>query len=293
VTFLLLQLVPGEPGMMVLNARGITPTDTAIAQINSELGYDQPLPVQYILWLQGVVSLDFGYSIQSNTPVFNELLIRMPATIELAVTSLFITVCAATVISLAAALNKDGFFDYFARILVNIGMSIPSFLLGILLIFFFSVKLKILPVMGRESLKSIILPASTLSLGMIAMYIRMLRTNILDVLSSDFISVARAKGLREYFVIKRHVLIYVLVTLVTLIGINLSSLLCGAVVVETIFSWPGIGKYVISAIKARDFPVVQGFILITTIIIVVINMLVDIILAAIDPRIRISIMEKD
>lgn len=271
---------------MILNARGISPTEDAIQKISKELGYDQPLIIQYFSWFKNILKLDFGYSIKTNTSVLEELLFRFLATVELAFISLFTTVVVSLIIGTLAAIYKNTVIDYIGRIVALIGSSMPSFWLGIILIYIFAVKLKILPVTGRGNAKHIILPAITLSFGMIAIYVRMLRSKMLDTLNKEFVFVARAKGLKEWLVILRHVLGHSILSVITLIGINLGSLLGGTVIVETIFSWPGVGKYVIDAIKARDYPVIQGFTLLMTVMFVLINLIVDISYAFLDPRIR-------
>lgn len=284
-TFLLINLAPGDPAEIILRFNGIEPSQAAINELREEMGLNDPIYIQYGRWLWNVLHLELGKSFRTGLPVIEEILYRFPATLELTIGSLCITLLIAIPAGIASALYRHSIVDHFTRIFTLLGTSLPRFWVGLLLIYFLAVKIKLFPVMGRGGIKHLVLPAVTLGFSMTAVYSRMLRASMLDILNQDFIKVARAKGLKEKFIIGKHALKNSLIPMVTLFGMSLGHLLGGSVIVELIFSWPGVGKFVIEAIFNRDYPVIQGFVLFMAVIFVLINLLVDISYGIIDPRI--------
>ncbi|NLU11251.1 MAG: ABC transporter permease [Tepidanaerobacter acetatoxydans] len=285
-TFLLTSLAPGDPVEVILRSRGIDPNKETIEVFREKMGLNCPLYIQYVKWLRKVIHLDLGSSLKTDTPVLEEFLIRLPATLELAICSIVVTIVLSIPLGIISAIYKNSIIDYLTRALAVLGNCIPDFWLGLLLIYLLSVKMKLFPVMGREGVKSIVLPTATLSFNMIASYVRILRATMLDVLSQDFVKVAEAKGLRRKWLISRYGLKNSLIPLITLFGMSLGRLLGGSVVVESIFAWPGIGKYIIDSIFVRDYPVIQGFVLLMALVFVFMNLFIDILYCIIDPRIR-------
>ncbi len=288
ITFALINLAPGDPAEIILRADGMEPTAEAVAVLREELGLNDPLYIQYGRWLWGVLHLDLGESFRTGRPVAEELFSRLPATLELTCAALVFMVILAVPAGILSALYRHTLVDHLGRLGALAGASLPGFWLGLVLIYLFSVKLGILPVMGRGGLEHLVLPAVTLGFGMAAVYARVLRAGMLDVLGQDYIKVARAKGLKEKWVIGRHALKNALLPAVTLLGMSFGSLLGGAVIVETIFAWPGVGKFAVESIFNRDYPVIQGYALIMAVVFVLANLLVDISYVFLDPRIRLE-----
>ena len=288
ITFALINLAPGDPAELMLRAEGMEPTKEAVEALREELGLNAPVHVRYCRWMWGVLHLDMGKSYRTGRPVTAEILDRFPATLELTIAALSFVLLFAVPLGILAALYRHAFIDHLSRILALLGASLPGFWLGLLLIYFFSVKLGIFPVMGRGTPSHLVLPAVTLGFAMAATYARLLRASMLDVLGQDFIKVARAKGLQEKWVIGRHALKNAVLAAVTMFGISLGSLLGGAVIVETIFAWPGVGKFAVDSIFNRDYPVIQGYALFMALFFVLANLLVDISYGLLDPRIRLE-----
>lgn len=288
ITFGLINLAPGDPAEIILRTGGIEPTREAVEVLREELGLNNPIYIQYGRWLWNALHLDLGNSFRTGQPVFVEILHRFPATLELTMAAMFFMLLLAVPIGIVAALYRHTLIDHLGRIFALVGASLPSFWLGLILISCISVKWGLLPVMGRGGWKHLVLPAITLGFGMAAVYMRLLRACMLDVLNQDFIKVARAKGLKEKWVIGRHALKNALLPVVTLFGMSFGNLLGGAVIVETIFAWPGVGKFVVDAIFNRDYPVIQGYVLLMSLVFVLVNLLVDISYVFLDPRIRLE-----
>lgn len=288
ITFALINLAPGDPAEIILRADGMEPTAEAVAVLREELGLNDPLYIQYGRWLWGVLHLDLGESFRTGRPVAEELFSRLPATLELTCAALVFMVILAVPAGILSALYRHTLVDHLGRLGALAGASLPGFWLGLVLIYLFSVKLGILPVMGRGGLEHLVLPAVTLGFGMAAVYARVLRAGMLDVLGQDYIKVARAKGLKEKWVIGRHALKNALLPAVTLLGMSFGHLLGGAVIVETIFAWPGVGKFAVESIFNRDYPVIQGYALFMAVVFVLANLLVDISYVFLDPRIRLE-----
>lgn len=288
ITFGLINLAPGDPAEIILRADGMEPTVEAVAVLREELGLNDPLHVQYGRWLWGVLHLDLGKSFRTGNPVAEELFSRLPATLELTCAALVFMVILAVPAGILSALYRHALVDHLSRLGALLGASLPGFWLGLMLIYFFSVKLGLLPVMGRGGLSHLVLPAVTLGFGMAAVYARVLRAGMLDVLGQDYIKVARAKGLKDKWVIGRHALKNALLPTVTLFGLSLGYLLGGTVIVETIFAWPGVGKLAVDSLFSRDYAVIQGYALLMAMVFVLANLLVDISYVFLDPRVRLE-----
>ena len=291
VTFLLIHLVPGDPAVALL---GLEADERAIATLRTKLSLDQPLVVQYATWLALVLKGDFGRSVQGGRDVLSLLFGALGPTAILAAAALALSLLIAIPAGVVAATRRGTGKDLAASLIALAGLSMPSFWLGVLLILTFSIRFPLLPSSGYVSplvdplahLKHLILPAVTLGSALAAGTMRMTRAVMIDIMRADFIRTARAKGLSEQTVVWRHALANARVTLLTLIGIQLGQLLGGVVITETIFGWPGIGKVTVDAIFARDYAVVQGAVLLTAAIYVVLNLVVDLAYTFLDPRIR-------
>jgi peptide/nickel transport system permease protein len=263
-------------------------TQADIDKIKTELGFNDPIPVQFARFLADAVRGDFGHSFRTSQPAMLEVLERVPNTLQLSVAALLIAVAVAVPAGVASAVNKGGIFDRFGKIIALVGQAMPNFWLGLLLIFFFAVKLRWLPTGGKGGWENIILPALTLGSFTMAALMRLTRSAMLNVLDSEYITMARAKGLPEWVVVLKHGLRSALIPIVTILGLQVGRLISGSVIVETIFAWPGMGRLSIQAINSSDYPVVQAAILLTSAAIVLANLGVDILYGFIDPRIRFA-----
>jgi peptide/nickel transport system permease protein len=286
LVFILIHLVPGDP-VDVMLGEAAQPADREA--LRTSLGLDQPLVVQWLDYLAGVAQLDLGNSLHSQRPILDILAERLPATAQLAVAGLIVAVLIAFPLGVLAAVRKDSAWDHSAMSVSLLGVSIPNFVMGPLLILAFSVSLGWFPVSGREGFASLVLPAITLGSAMAAILSRMVRSSLLEVLNEDYIRTARAKGLRPPTVVWLHDLPNALLPVITLLGLQLGTLLGGAVITEAVFSWPGIGQLTIEAIQRRDYPLVQACILLISLAYVVVNTLTDIVYAWLDPRVRIGV----
>jgi len=285
LVFFLIHLVPGDP-VEVMLGESARPADREA--LRASLGLDQPLLTQFSQYLSNVVQLDFGTSLHSKRPIVDILAERLPATFELATAALFVAIIIAFPLGVMAAVRKDTGWDHGAMAVSLIGVSIPNFLMGPLLILFFAVGLGWFPVSGRDGFGSLILPAITLGTAMAAILSRMVRATLLEVLDEDYIRTARAKGLSPRIVIWRHALRNALLPVITLLGLQLGALLAGAVITEAVFSWPGIGQLIIEAIQGRDYPVVQACVLLIAVTYVLVNTLTDLAYGWFDPRVRLG-----
>ncbi len=238
------------------------------------------------MWLSRAVHLDFGRSYVTGKPVLQDVLYYLPATLTLAGLGLLFTLLVSVPLGVSAALHKDRFQDHFTRTLAFIGVSMPSFWLGYLLLFLFSVKLRWLPPLGRGGILHMIMPVLTLSAMSIAINMRFLRANLLENMNSRSVFFARSRGLSEKRILWAHVMKNSLIPVITMTGMHLGEMLGGAVIVENIFAWPGLGRYAVQSVLNRDYPVLQCFILLMTVIFVLCNLVVDIVYALLDPRIR-------
>lgn len=285
VTFALVHISPVDPAEAYLTAAHIYPTPELLQQKRQEFGLDRPLLEQYLNTLKRMAQFDFGNSYLTNQPVWEEVKNRLPATVELAAWSMLFSALVSIPLGVLAAVYKNSWIDLLSRAISYFGASIPQFWLGYLLIFFFSVKLDLLPVEGRGSWQNVILPTITLSLVLISVYTRMLRTSVLEQLQESYVQYARTRGIREHSIMLKHVLKIAIAPLITGMGINMGKLLTGTIIVEQVFSWPGFGRYFVEAIFNRDIPVIQCYIFFAACLFIVCNLIVDLIQTAMDPRI--------
>jgi peptide/nickel transport system permease protein len=311
LVFLMLHSAGGDPAQTILGARA---DPESIAELRRELGLDRPLLVQYLAFLAGAVRGDFGRSYRSNTPVVAEIAARFPATIELAVAAMVIAVVAGVVFGTLAAVRRHSILDYVSSTVVLLGVSLPTFWLGLILIIIFGLWLRWLPISGRvdprlgadpslpfltlasllhgnwgvakDALRHLILPALTLAAWPAAIVARMTRASLIESLGQDYVRTARGKGLPEQLIVVSHAARNALLPVLTVVGLEFGTLLGGAVVTETIFSWPGLGQLTVTAIGARDYQIVQGVVVLLGAVFVLLNLLVDVLYAVLDPRIR-------
>jgi peptide/nickel transport system permease protein len=292
LSFALLALVPGDPVTAML---GMEANPAAIATLRAKYALDQPLPLRFAAWFGHVLIGDLGRSIQTGRPVTAMVFTALVPTLQLGLAALVVSLCIAIPAGIIAAARRNSAADLAASIVALTGLSLPSFWLGILLILALSIRLPLLPSSGYvplltyplDALRHLILPALTLGVAMAAATMRMTRAAMLDVLSMDYIRTARAKGLSRRRVVWRHALRNALLPVVTLVGLQLGQLLGGVVITESVFAWPGIGKLTVDAIFARDYPVVQGAILVTATLFVLINLGTDLLYGVLDPRLRV------
>lgn len=293
--FLVMRLLPGDAALYILGSEETAEVNReALAQIRRELGTDQPLPVQYVQWLWGVVRLDFGNSYWTKQPVIEELAQRYPMTANLAVMSLLLSTAIAIPIGVLSAVKQDTFADYAARIFVITGLSLPNFWLAILIILGLVHYFKWLPPLDYApfwvdpwlNFKQLVFPAAATGYRLSAISARMTRSSVLEVLRDDYVRTARAKGLREQTVVLKHALKNALLPVITITSVELLILFGGLVVVETVFTIPGIGRFLVDAIIHRDYPSIQALVFVFSLFVVVVNLLVDITYALLDPRIR-------
>ena len=288
LVFVLLHLVPGDP-VEVMLGESAQPADKE--SLRRALGLDRPLSVQFGRYLTDLVHFELGTSLYSRRPIRQVLLERLPATVELGIAALLVAVLSAVPLGILAALKKHTAWDVGAMGVALIGVSIPNFWMGPMLIVVGALWLGWFPVSGRSGTLSLVLPALTLGTAMAAVLSRMIRSALLEVLTEDFIRTARSKGLSDWAVTVRHGLRNALLPVVTLSGLQLGALMSGAVITETVFSWPGIGSLLIEAIHRRDYPVVQATVLVISVAYVMLNLLTDLVYAWIDPRIRLGARE--
>jgi peptide/nickel transport system permease protein len=281
--FLLRPLIPGDPIDFML---GETARPADRETLRKEFNLDRSLTKQYLIFLKGAAKGDFGRSIHTRRPVMATVLERFPATLELASGAMIVALLLAIPVGVMSAVKKDSLVDACSRVLAMLGVAMPNFWLGPLLIILFSIHLGWFPVAGREGPLNLILPSITLGTGMCAILTRMTRASMLEVITEDFIRAARARGLREVTVITKHGLKNALIPIITLLGLHMGGLLAGAVITETVFSWPGMGMLLITAINSRDFPLLQGCVAVISISYILINLMTDLAYAAANPRIR-------
>jgi peptide/nickel transport system permease protein len=285
LVFLMIHLLPGDPAVEIAS-RGPGMTPEAIQRIRVQLGLDQPLHVQYFRFLTRVARGDLGRSIINNQQVSTMIRAQVGSTVLLTVAGIATAIMIGVPLGLIAAVRHNSWIDTISMTGALIGVSMPSFWLGLLLILLFSVRLKWIPILGGTGLQGLILPALTLGIGASAIIARLVRSSMLEVLSQEYITTARAKGLHGRVVILRHGLKNALIPVVTIIGLQFGALLGGAVVIETVFARRGIGRMAIDAILAKDFPVIQGTVLFAALVYVSVNLAVDLLYSVIDPRIR-------
>ncbi|GFK92640.1 Nickel transport system permease protein NikB [Fundidesulfovibrio magnetotacticus] len=288
VVFLILRMAPGDPAQSWLRISQIPPTEENLVMARELLGLDRPLPVQYALWLEKASRLDFGRSYVTGRPVMDEILYYLPATLELAGASLLITMGLSVPLGVLAALRKDRLPDHLTRAMAFAGVSIPNFWFGFLLVWLFSMELGWLPPLGRGGWERLVMPAFSLALMSLAVNTRLIRASMLETMHQRYVLYARARGVGEGAVVWRHMFVNALIPILTATGMHVGELLGGAVVVESVFSWPGVGRFAVGSIFNRDFPVLQCFMLVMTTIFVVCNLAVDVAYAVADPRMRLG-----
>jgi peptide/nickel transport system permease protein len=283
VVFLLLHVVPGDPAQVLL---GDQATPQRVAEVRRALGLDRPLPEQYWRFVSRAVQGDFGQSIRAMRPVLPYVLERLPATLELAAGALLISTGLGIPLGVLAAARRRSIWDRLSISLALLAQSAPNFWVGLILIAVFSVKLGVLPVSGRGGLGHLVLPSVTLAIFFVGLVVRLTRSGMLEVLAQDYVRTAGAKGLPERLVIFRHALKNAMIPIVTVLGLQIGTLLGGAVVTETVFAWPGMGQLAVQAIYQRDYPVVQCIVLLLGGGFVLINWAVDVSYSVLDPRIQ-------
>lgn len=285
VVFIIMQLVPGDPAVLLA---GEGASKDTIEAIREQLGLNRPLYVQYFDYLMNVFRGDFGVSLKNSQPVLEEILVRLPITMELAFFSIIITIVLGMAAGIISAVKPYSLTDTTVMIVALLGISLPSFWFGLMMMYFFSVKLQILPVAGWESILHVILPALTLGAGGAAIVARMTRSSMLEVIRQDYIRTARAKGLRERVIVYKHALRNALIPVITVVGLQFGALLGGTVLVESIFAINGLGRMIVDSIRMRDLPMVQGGVLVASLVFVIVNLCVDVLYRFFNKRIELN-----
>jgi peptide/nickel transport system permease protein len=284
--FLMLHLIPGDPASIYLGDNLATPE--RLESIRHQMGLDRPIHIQYLDFLGRALQGDLGRSLQTGRPVALELSERLPRTAELAGAAFIVSAAFGISLGILSALRHNTWVDTFGMLVALAGVSMPIFWLGLLAILVFSIQLSWFPVTGQHGLASLVLPAMVLGIVSSATLARLVRSSMLEVLRHEYVTTARAKGLRERIVVRRHALKNALIPVVTVLGLEVGSLLSGAVITETVFARPGIGKLIVDSIQSKDFTVVQGGVLFVAVVYVVVNLAVDVSYGFLDPRIRVS-----
>ena len=285
LVFLLLHFIPGDPVDLML---GDSALGTDRETLRDQLGLNDPLIIQYLRYFGDLLQGDWGTSLFSKKPVFEEIMERVPATMELMLGAMVVTILVAMPLGLIAAVNKGTWIDQGAMIFSLLGVSIPNFWLGPMLILLFSIHFDLLPVNERGGLEHLILPALTLGTSLASILARITRSSVVETLQAEYIRTARSKGISELRILFRHALRNALIPIVTVIGLQVGVLLSGAIITEAIFDWPGLGNLLISAINSRNYPLVQGCVLFIAGSYVMVNLVIDLLYAYLDPRIRLS-----
>ncbi|ETP67238.1 ABC transporter permease [Planococcus glaciei] len=285
VVFTIMQLVPGDPAVLLA---GEGATKETIESLRVQLGLNQPLYVQYMEYVSNIFRGDFGTSLKNNQPVLDEILLRLPITLELAIFSTIITIVLGMAAGIISAVKPYSITDTVVMVIALLGISLPSFWFGLMLMYGFSVKLQIFPVAGWDSLAHIVLPAFTLGAGGAAIVARMTRSSMLEVIRQDYIRTARAKGVKERVIVYKHALRNALIPVITVVGLQFGALLGGTVLVESIFAINGLGRMIVDSIRMRDLPMVQGGVLVASLVFVAVNLLVDILYRFFNKRIELN-----
>ena len=283
LVFALIHFIPGDPARAML---GDIASETDIAQLREQLGLDRPLAVQYVAFLGGLARANLGTSLRTGGPVSSEIMARLPATFELAIAAIVVALAVAIPLGIAAAVWRGTIVDHAAMTLSLAGLSMPNFWLGPLLAIVFGVELGWLPVSGRGGLEHLVLPAVSLGAALAAVLARMTRASLVDQLREPYTQAARARGVSPLRVVLRHGFRNSLIPIVTLAGLQVGAVLTGAIITETIFAWPGVGRLLVQSIGFRDYPMVQGCILLIAVTYVGVNLIVDLLYVVLDPRIR-------
>jgi ABC-type dipeptide/oligopeptide/nickel transport system permease component len=283
LVFFAFQLIPGDPAQMYAGEQA---TKEVLEKVRKDLGLDRPVLVQYVSYLQRLVQGDLGQSFITRRPVIVEIKSRFWNTVKLSIAAITFATVLGLVMGTISAVNREGRWDYFFSILSLFGISTPVFWLALLLMYFFSIRLGILPTSGNDTWRHYIMPTFCLAVFSVAFITRMTRSSLLELLGEDFVRTARAKGLTEYRVLSTHVVRNALIPIITIVGLRFGYMLGGAVITETIFAWPGMGRLLVTAVEQRDIPIVQGVLLVFATAFVVVNLSVDVIYGFVDPRIR-------
>jgi len=283
IIFTVVRVIPGDPAYILAGPHA---TQEQMDQIRAQLGLDKHPVTQYFIFLKHLFQGDLGTSTRTGLPVIREIMTRFPNTLVLALASILLATVFGVTIGIIAGVKQNSKFDYLSMLVALLGLSMPVFWLGLMLMLLFSIQLGWFPAVGADSLKHIVLPAITLGANSTAIIARMTRSSMLEVIRLDYIRTARAKGLAEKVVISRHALKNALIPVVTVIGLQTGTLLGGAVLTEIVFAWPGIGRLLVEAILSRDYPVVQGVVLLIATVFIFVNLIVDILYSYLDPRIR-------
>ncbi|MBR2531616.1 MAG: ABC transporter permease [Lachnospiraceae bacterium] len=286
ILFTIMNLTPGDPAQMLI---GDTYTEEALVQLRHELGLDQPFFVRYFNYMKNALTGDFGISYRTRNPVFDEVFARFPHTVAIAMLSIVIQVVVGIIVGIVAAVKQYSLLDTVSQAITMILASVPDFWIGLMLLLFFSVKLKLLPLSGIESWKGYILPAVAVALPYMANLIRLTRSTMLDVMRMDYIQTAQSKGVPKKSVIFKHALKNALLPVVTIAGVNMSWMLGGTIVIEQVFNIPGIGSLMITSMRNKDTPVVMATVMFIALLSCLINLATDLIYAAIDPRVKAQI----
>ena len=286
LTFSLLYLAPGDPAQARLLANGSVVTDEALRSLRIAMGLDRPFLVQYVDWLVGFLTGDLGISYHDDMPVAVKLGIAAWPTIRLASLSLLFTMLISVPLGITMAVKQNTFFDNFVRFLTFIGNSVPNFMISLILMYVVCLKLHLLPVISANSWKGLVLPVTTLVIMHSSKFIRQVRAEVLEQMDKEYVLSARVRGVKESTILYKNVLHNSMITIITIFGLSAGTLLAGTAVIETIFSWPGLGKLVIDSISYRDYPTIQGFVVIMAIVYVLINLITDICYKLLDPRVN-------
>ncbi|MCD6123504.1 MAG: ABC transporter permease [Spirochaetales bacterium] len=285
IIFFVIRIIPGDPAAVIA---GIDATDADVAAIRAKIGTDKPIAVQYASWLKDIATFDFGNSMITGQSVTKQILRRFPITLTLATLGIILGMLIAIPIGVLSAVKRWSLIDYFGMFLSQLGMAIPSFWLGIILLLLFAVKIHLFPLFGIGSIKNFILPALSLGFARAAIILRLTRASMVEELSKEYIITARAKGLTERLVKYKHALKNALIPVVTVSGIQFGYMLGGAIIIEQVFSLPGLGRLFLTGIYQRDFTLIQGGVVFVALIFSLINFLVDILYSLLNPKIRIS-----
>ncbi len=286
LTFVLLYLSPGDPAQKKLNAQGVGVTGEVLEQTREEMGLNRPFIIQYTDWLADLLNGDMGYSYKDGAPVAGKLVKGMKYTLPLAAGALVLSCIISIPLGILSAVRKNGLMDYGIRFFCFAGNAIPNFLLSIFFLYFFCIRLKFFPVIAKNSIKGLFLPTLALALPLTSRFVRQIRAAILKQLEMEYVSGARARGVDEKYILFFNVLHNAMISIITVLGLSVGTLLGGSVVIESIFMWPGIGKLVMDSITARDYPVIQGFVIIMAMIYVVVNLVTDLSCHFLDPRLK-------
>lgn len=282
--FVMVRLVPGDP-VQIMFANSAQPSQEQIDAMRHQLGLDQPIYRQYVQYLEGIVQGDLGQSFRSRQPVGSEIVERLPNTLKLTAASLLVAIVIGVTAGILSATFRGGWIDRISMVIAIIGLSVPGFWLGMMIMLLFGVRLQWFPVSGASTWKHLVMPAFTLGVISSAVLARITRASMLEVLNQDYVRTARAKGLRDVTVVWRHALRNALIPVVTIIGLQIGGLLSGAFIIESVFAYPGVGALAVNALQTRDFPMIQGIVLFVAVVYVGVNVFIDMLYGLLDPRI--------